>query len=886
MSKTSKAKASPLSGSASNDNGQRMETSVRQLIANGKFRTALEDAKAFHKSNPTPASEGLLLDAYAARIQSLLDQNLAPEAKSLLDLVRERFPAARDRLAILEMSASVRGGDLTGFLRSLNDPELSSERRGAIEQAIQNQATDLAAIASCGSLPPEHILRQAAAALDRAFKAVTSGPVMEEQIALPEVSHRSPLAPWKLLIRAIACFYRGEDDACRECLGAIKPASVPSRLVPAMRAMLGVEPSAALKPAEAALVAETSLDLAELRNAMAGVDRAFANDEPEARIFKAVREAVRECQRSAPDQLADLKLRIGVRGDVDQLDPKRLAVALDGAVRQDASFFRMQARALECSGGLDDIPGACEAWDKFFRQAVRDGLFRANGLEAATLYLHMADELGKMPNEMLRYFQGGVPGNHGPSRKKPAPSEENYFLFPEKLYARACAIDPHTEAFSQWLRWAVRQSVAKAENVAREWHRIQTGDIEPLLYLMEQAEKRNAFPSALAYLEKAEGIDAVHSTVRAARLRLLAAAAIRHLRQRKPHLASEKVAAMAALSQSQQGDRPAVLAAFRNLICEQTGDKTGAAEARMEAERLLGGELAAGCLIFGIAAASKCLDCSLLPPVKELSQQQRMTIPASLAGAMAVSDDLGIKKFEFPVPYFAEAEAQFRGVSDALDMEQIRWLGELGIATEFPKLAWAASEAGLKRGGPSEAHFLLLRARALPAGNGERYMALAAAAAELGRFHRDMEVVDRAVEIVRNPTGGYSLALTLAQAREVLRSEMDSPAFPDALHRGPDYKDLVHKLLCQCPVCRRERGEGFGSFDEEPEEEEPVLSEAAMQRMFDERVPKGVPPDLAKTMFELLKTGFLAGLSPREILSELEDLDGGDGKKQKKGKRK
>ena len=59
-----------------------------------------------------------------------------------------------------------------------------------------------------------------------------------------------------------------------------------------------------------------------------------------------------------------------------------------------------------------------------------------------------------------------------------------------------------------------------------------------------------------------------------------------------------------------------------------------------------------------------------------------------------------------------------------------------------------------------------------------------------------------------------------------------------------------------------------------------------MQRMFDERVPKGVPPDLAKTMFELLKSGFAAGLSPREILSELEDTERGDGKKQKKGKRK
>lgn len=70
---------------------------------------------------------------------------------------------------------------------------------------------------------------------------------------------------------------------------------------------------------------------------------------------------------------------------------------------------------------------------------------------------------------------------------------------------------------------ATGQSISQSEAVAREWHRIRPQDIETLLCLMEQAEKRNAFSTALTYLEKAERIDAVHSEVRAARLRLLAA---------------------------------------------------------------------------------------------------------------------------------------------------------------------------------------------------------------------------------------------------------------------------------------------------------------------------------------------------------------------------
>ena len=66
------------------------EASVRQLIANGKYKVAVETAKEIHKAQSTAASEALLVDAYAARIQSLIQQNLALEAKALVDLVRSR----------------------------------------------------------------------------------------------------------------------------------------------------------------------------------------------------------------------------------------------------------------------------------------------------------------------------------------------------------------------------------------------------------------------------------------------------------------------------------------------------------------------------------------------------------------------------------------------------------------------------------------------------------------------------------------------------------------------------------------------------------------------------------------------------------------------------
>ena len=135
MSQSTGAKASPVPASSSTGSGLALEASVRQLIANGKSRTALENAKQFHKTQPTPASECLLLDAYTACIQSLIDHDLRVEAKALLDLVRERFPSARERFEGLAAAASARGGELGGLLQPLNDPQLSGRTRCETEES-------------------------------------------------------------------------------------------------------------------------------------------------------------------------------------------------------------------------------------------------------------------------------------------------------------------------------------------------------------------------------------------------------------------------------------------------------------------------------------------------------------------------------------------------------------------------------------------------------------------------------------------------------------------------------------------------------------------------------------------------------------------------------
>lgn len=833
------------------------EASIRQLIANGKYKTALDQAKDHHKKQSTAASEALLLEAYAARIRSLLTQNLLREAQALMDLVCERFPSARGRLESIGASVAARTNTLDDLLRPLSDPLLGPEHREAIEQAVRKDIFDLSALAACPALPPEHALRQAASALDRAFRMVTAGPVEEEVIRLPEVSRRSPLAPWKLLVRAIAGYYRGDLEACREQLDAIAADAAPARLVPVLRTMLGAKNSVPLSPAAKVLVQQIGGNPAALRRALEALDLAWAGNSERA-VLSAARTAVQECRETAPELLDRLKQHISVRCAVGGFDRGAVVQALGGPTRHDAHFQRLFARAYEETGDLEDIPLACGQWDEFRQAAVKEGWFPPNGVEVATLYLHIAIQARKMPRHLLHALNAEI------VRKKP-PREAAYFLKPAELYQRACAIDPHTEAFSTWLDWTRQNSgEAPAEQVAEAWHKACPADLEPVLFLMEGAAARKAFPTALKYLAQAEQIDGVHPQVRRARLRLMAGGILRHIQQQKPHLAIGKLDALAALPQAQQGDRPAFLAVLRFLIHVLRADTQQMGAAQAQAEQLLGGRAAAKLLIFGLALAAKQPSPVILESPGALTPAERATIPAALARVTALAKDMNSAGLKIPQSYIDAAAQQLPGSSSSLDTAQIQVLAEAGVNANHSDLAYTASAAGLERGGASEAGFLLLRARALPPQQFQRRALCAAAVVQIARQNRDTELLEKAANLLRGPLRSADLELTPDQAAEVLRKEKAEPRFLARSGNGPDYRAILKEKLCDCPACRRARGEAPDSFDDDFEDE-PDLDEIFTNMP----LPPDMPKEVAEMIMEETRRAVERGESLDSLMSRL-----------------
>jgi len=190
---------------------------IQSHLAHKSTKSALKKAKSLHGELGTPDSEALLVEVYVARIGALRAGGLVAEAAALEQLILRRYASARKRLQAPPTDPPPEE-PWQRDLACLNDPTVDAARREAVEKTIRREVTDLRALAACPHLPEDHALRGAAAAVVRAFEAVTQGPVADQQIALPEVSRRSPLADWKTLVRAIAYFYRSDDGPCRKLL--------------------------------------------------------------------------------------------------------------------------------------------------------------------------------------------------------------------------------------------------------------------------------------------------------------------------------------------------------------------------------------------------------------------------------------------------------------------------------------------------------------------------------------------------------------------------------------------------------------------------------------------------------------------------------------------
>ncbi len=477
---------------------QKFSNEIDHLIARGKCKQAVELAKKEHQRHPTPDTESWVLQAYLARIEQFQEKGMMEDAQTLLAHVRQRFPGQRDHLSRLEIRSAVAGGRVSEVLAALVNPGTTSADRAGIERAIQQYLVDLPGLASCDALPTEHPLRIAACAIGRAFEAVTASQVTDEQIALPEISHRNPLAGWKLLVRALAAFYRHDDTACRRALDAISSQAAVAPLAEILRGMIdGSPPRAGLA---GVLLSRVIADDRRLRDVLEQIECALRTTDLNW-LTRSIRQAVQACATFRPELLERLRQHISVACSMQEV-PIQAVISAMGASRKDAYFWRLMARASEHEGAPVQ---AALCWERFLRHAVAEGMFPKTSLEAAMLYLRVADLLGPFSLDELRRAREQIGGHEifaayyrdqPPEIAALAPHSDKEIaetiLSPGWLFERAAAIDPSAATFGRWWSWAESVDLRDRdkEDVARRWHERQPSDPRPLLILSALAERR------------------------------------------------------------------------------------------------------------------------------------------------------------------------------------------------------------------------------------------------------------------------------------------------------------------------------------------------------------------------------------------------------------
>lgn len=876
---TSKPNSRPLAlAQPGGTSAAEADKQVRALLDAGKCKQAVELAKENHKCQASAESEQLLVDAYLGRIEHFQSKGAAEDAETLIKLVRERFPKHAGLLVKSNAEALAAQGKFDELLAPLATGNATDQERELIESAIRRRVIDLPALAGCPTLPADHPLRVSASAIYEALKKVTTAPVADDQISLPMVSRRSPLADWKLLVRALSAFYRKDDAASRKAMEAIASDSAAARMIPALKPLLESTPA----PAGlcASLQGRVIADDRPLHEALQALDSAFTSYEI-AYLQQAIRAAVAACESRRPEILELLRQRIAARC-VACFIPTRVMLNTLGVPRLSASFWRMAARALDYER-LESY--AVWAWERFLKHAIAEHMFASNGNEAAIVYLKMAELSAERLDEFderdrdeaeaiascrahLRDFCGTFYPRQAPAIAALQPDVKSIDadrsdLSTGSLFRQAAVLMPDAETFQRWLAWGRESEIPerKLQAIGELWREKLPADPQAPLLLSDLAEKRKALKQALTYLDQAEALDSMNPSVRRARLRLTLATLWRHLREHKLALAEADLKKLREMPATHDRDRRGMLLAVEvaiRLMQSQGAPPQGVADALVEQV----GPILATPLLAAVREAADLPAKIQFPRIEAPVSPEPLAIAEASARLSALEADLQLP-VEHPRQWEGPIRIAIRERPCRLSTQHLLALGRWELSAKNWAAAYHVSSAGLQHAsGALAARFLLLRAQSLAheTFTDRRMQQCFRAALEVARQANDAELlseVSAAIQSLHPWTKADILdagALGPEVLGEVLKQERLAEKFPAG-------RDEAERFVVAVDADRRSsrRGRGFGASPEDDpfgfadDDDDEESDDDDNPRVDFSSVPTDIPPDAADALQQVLE---------------------------------
>ncbi|MGD0041270.1 MAG: hypothetical protein ABSE84_12765, partial [Isosphaeraceae bacterium] len=197
---------------------------LERLIAKQKYKDAVKQAKLIHKAEATPQSHRQLERAYFLRAQQLLRAGMPASAvevsRHLLDFgvtdakLVEEFSPLLVKLGLAQDAFRIQG--------RLESPESQSR--------LVLLVADQAVLHPERSQPSMPEVGQEATLVRQALEALYAADEVKALGLVRDISRSSPLSEWKLLVRGLAAFYRGDHGETQANWNRLDPERAPQRI--------------------------------------------------------------------------------------------------------------------------------------------------------------------------------------------------------------------------------------------------------------------------------------------------------------------------------------------------------------------------------------------------------------------------------------------------------------------------------------------------------------------------------------------------------------------------------------------------------------------------------------------------------------------------------
>ncbi len=328
---------------------------AERQFARRNFRDALKEARRAYRQQPNEATRRFLETASLARVREMQQYGLRDEARALASSILEmgvESPSVKDQLPAVLADLGMFDQAVAGNGKSV-DSDPAVLKRAADQAVVRPEEAP-------HSLPR---IREEAELVRSALELLEAGQDDAALEKLKPISRHSVFSDWRLLVRGLAAYYRGDAEQMSAAWDRLEPDRFAARIATKLRAVAGSErtneedfnDSAFLKLEKIVLGGNVLGDLRELQRMLAASQ--WKNAVPVLRRLRASLQPLDpELWRRVCSLVYYTLLRKGEQRTIDRLKPWVDAPAID------PNWHRAIATIAQREEGLLD---AEESWRRY-----------------------------------------------------------------------------------------------------------------------------------------------------------------------------------------------------------------------------------------------------------------------------------------------------------------------------------------------------------------------------------------------------------------------------------------------------------------------------------------------------------------------------------------